>query len=96
MHSNALSGSTKATNTGLFLWGHFLTVILVAKYTIASSVHLSFTNPKIFFVLGVFHWSFVMIIDNREMEPWPFPPGLAIGMIIAVFHCSVSFPLLQD
>jgi len=93
MCSNALSRFLKATNTGLFLLGHFLDVILVAKWMIGSSVDLSLMNQKIFFVLGVFHWSFARIIlsiifervDNREMGRWwPFPPGLAIGMTTAV------------
>jgi len=69
-----------------------------------SIVDLSLTKPKIFFVFGSFHWSLARIIlsmvfermDNREMERWPFAPGLAIRMTIAVFHCSGSFPSIQD
>ena len=70
----------------------------------ASNIDPSLTNPNIFFVLGVFPWSLPRIImcmifervDNREMEQWPFPPGLEIGITIAVFHCSGSFPSIQD
>ena len=46
----------------------------------ASSVDLSLTNPKIFFVLGVFHWILARIILST----------------ITVFHCSGSFPSIQD
>ena len=70
----------------------------------ASILDLSLTKLKIFFVLGIFHWSLAKIIlsmifervDNREMGRWPFPPGLAIGMTIAVFHWSGTFPSIQD
>jgi len=61
-------------------------------------------NPNKFFAFRVFHWSLARIIlsimfervDDREMGRWPFPPGLAIGMTIAVFHRSGRFLSVQD
>ena len=66
-------------------------------------VDLSLMKPKILFVL-VFHWNLARIIlsmifervDNRQMGRWPFSPGLAIGMTIAVFHFTGSFLSIQD
>jgi len=62
-----------------------------------------FDKAKDVFPLAVFHRTVKIIlsiilerVDNKEIGQWPFPPGLATGLIVAVFHYSSNFLSVQD
>jgi len=69
--SNALSKSMKATKTSLIYKVGFF---VVTKRRLMSKVNLSI-------ILIFLRWlelsKLLKRVDNRELERWPFPPGLA-------------------